>query len=184
MHAGRLQFLESEFVDPFTSQSSPPYSGAGLLQCRILVWVPWPQVAGHSLHSSHSDQLPCTNNEIRVSTKLGLEIHRCINSYTNEMFLEISIRNHVNYFSFDRYKQRHSWCYLVWYSSHRDNMANYHRMKMILSLSTHCPLCKQLRPWPKILLYHMDFRTHNIRTWRSLYHLQLQFSNTNYLWLW
>ena len=40
------------------SQSLPPNTGRGLLQARVLVRMPVPQVTGHGENSPHSDQPP------------------------------------------------------------------------------------------------------------------------------
>ena len=50
--------------DPSWLQCLPPCSFIGLLQCRILAWVPSPHDAEQVSHSPHSDQLPSTGHVI------------------------------------------------------------------------------------------------------------------------
>lgn len=47
------------------SQMAPPFSGAGLVQLRVLFWKPRPQRLLHTDHSVHVDQPPFTTPEKR-----------------------------------------------------------------------------------------------------------------------
>ena len=55
------QFLDSSYVIlELKKQYFPPLLGAGLVQFRLRILVPVPQVTGHALQGSHADQLPLT----------------------------------------------------------------------------------------------------------------------------
>ena len=53
----------------FPGHFSPPDDGGGLVQVRVLVCSLPPHETGHSLQSSHSDQLPSTNEAIEYTGK-------------------------------------------------------------------------------------------------------------------
>ena len=55
-----LHVCVSEGVDPSAVQSSPPFSGVGLLHERSLDCEPSPHVAEHADHSAQSPQPPLT----------------------------------------------------------------------------------------------------------------------------
>lgn len=55
---GQLCVLHAWRADPDPAQSFPPYNGAGLVQVRLLSWVPPPHVTVHAPHDAHDAQLP------------------------------------------------------------------------------------------------------------------------------
>ena len=60
----KWQLLVVLLVEPLWSQSRPPYSGTGLLHCRVLIWSPFPQVSEQELHEFHPPQPPSTIKEL------------------------------------------------------------------------------------------------------------------------
>jgi hypothetical protein len=58
--AEQLFVLQACDSDALPTQFAPPAPGAGLLQRRVLVWVPLSQVLLQVLHADQAPQLPLT----------------------------------------------------------------------------------------------------------------------------
>lgn len=56
--------------DPW--HSLPPLAGSGLLQSRLLFWMPFPQLTLQGLQADHSENPPCTANETLGCCRLRL----------------------------------------------------------------------------------------------------------------
>lgn len=56
---GHALITQASVSCPFPGHS-PPYCGAGLSHSRVLTLVPGPQVALHTVHSSHLPHFPST----------------------------------------------------------------------------------------------------------------------------
>ena len=57
---GQCCSIQSWVSVPGPWQSAPPWAGAGFVQVLVLVWVPCPHAAEHSLQSVQSAQPPLT----------------------------------------------------------------------------------------------------------------------------
>ena len=58
LQGASLQGCVSKLFAMSIEHSSPPFSGFGLLQCRVLFWVDPPHVTGQAFQLPHSPQLP------------------------------------------------------------------------------------------------------------------------------
>ena len=75
-----LQGWLSSPKDPLESHSAPPFSGAGLSQVRVLLWVPPSHVAEQVPHLPHRDHLPSTAwKNIKLENLLNISIIYHIN---------------------------------------------------------------------------------------------------------
>src|SRR3989339_264859 len=59
-------------LDPL--QSDPPFPGAGLLQVRVLVCVPVPQVSEQAFHALQSDHLPLIWHELLLVLQPSVQL--------------------------------------------------------------------------------------------------------------
>ena len=60
---GQGLILQSTFITEFPGQGNPPFEGAGLLHSRVLVIVPFPQVAEQAEGGFHCPQFPFTKDD-------------------------------------------------------------------------------------------------------------------------
>jgi hypothetical protein len=71
MLIGQILVLQSFDSNEMPTQSAPPFSAAGLLQRRLLVWLPPPQVLLQVDQADQSPQLPFTLEKIKLGREDG-----------------------------------------------------------------------------------------------------------------
>ena len=78
-----LQARLSSPEDPLESHSAPPFSGAGLSQVRVLLWLPPPHVAEQVSHFPHRDHLPSTSRKRHKVGKIIKYIYCLLYKYSS-----------------------------------------------------------------------------------------------------